>query len=119
MPVLLPDATPLSTSVPQAVAGLGAAALCTWYCLAKHWIANNLLGLSFAVQVYTHPFLHCGLLTVAGLPKTQQMTLHRPPHNNTPCVGLRNRHSLRSLHFWQMYGCLSTLEGGEFHLKLS
>jgi len=65
VPVLLPDATPLSTSVPQAVAGLGAAALCTWYCLAKHWIANNLLGLSFAVQALE--FLSVGSVQIGAI----------------------------------------------------
>lgn len=34
----------------QLVAGAPAGAFCAWYCLQKHWLANNVLGLAFSIQ---------------------------------------------------------------------
>ena len=40
----------LAVTVPEVVSFALSAAFCAWYCLEKHWLANNTLGLAFSIQ---------------------------------------------------------------------
>ena len=39
-----------SISVPEIIATFFSLGFCIWYFFKKHWLANNVLGLAFAVQ---------------------------------------------------------------------
>ena len=41
----------ISLTTPEIAAAAVSTAFCAWYFLKKHWLANNVLGLAFAVQV--------------------------------------------------------------------
>ena len=38
----------------QVVAAIPGTFFCAWYALKKHWLANNILGLAFCIQVCHH-----------------------------------------------------------------
>ena len=40
----------MAITVPEVVSFVLSAAFCGWYCLKKHWLANNTLGLAFSIQ---------------------------------------------------------------------
>ena len=70
IPYVLKDPTDVRFTAPEAVAGAGAAAFCAWYCLKKHWLANNALGLAFSVTGIEHLSLGSvttGAILLAGL----------------------------------------------------
>lgn len=43
-----------SVTVPELAAGAASLAFCCWYYFAKHWLANNALGLAFSIQGIEH-----------------------------------------------------------------
>lgn len=40
----------------QIVAAIPGTFFCAWYASQKHWLANNILGLAFCIQVWHHSF---------------------------------------------------------------
>ncbi len=48
------EPTDLELTVPELIAGAASAVFCCWYYMSKHWLANNALGLAFAVQGIEH-----------------------------------------------------------------
>lgn len=40
----------------QVVAAIPGTFFCAWYALKKHWLANNILGLAFCIQVQSQSF---------------------------------------------------------------
>ena len=46
----LQDPVEVSLTLPEIAATVLSAGFCIWYFLKKHWLANNVLGLAFAVQ---------------------------------------------------------------------
>ena len=70
IPYALPDPTDVEVTVPEAVAGVAAAAGCLWYGARKHWLANNALGLAFSLTGIEHLSLgsvSTGAILLGGL----------------------------------------------------
>lgn len=65
LPAWLSEPVELTASVAELVCGSGGVILCFWYCLQKHWLANNALGLAFSLQGIEH--LSLGSTQVGGL----------------------------------------------------
>ena len=60
----------LEATVPEIVAGLCSLPFCIWYYMAKHWTANNALGLAFSIQGIEHLSLgsvQTGAILLSGL----------------------------------------------------
>lgn len=66
----LQDPTDLSTTLPQVLAFLISLSFCLYYQYDKHWLANNLLGLTFSIQGIEHLSLgavQTGVILLSGL----------------------------------------------------
>lgn len=64
-PVLLPDPTEVTASVPKILVAAVSCGFCVWYVAQKHWIANNLLGLAFSIQAIE--FLSVGSVQIGAI----------------------------------------------------
>lgn len=70
VPYLLDEPLELKATAPELAAFLVAAAFCGWYFAAKHWIANNALGLAFSlngIELIALGSTQVGLILLAGL----------------------------------------------------
>eukprot|EP00891_Asterochloris_glomerata_P007431 jgi/Astpho2/7431/e_gw1.00114.103.1_t len=60
----------MKLTLPETIGLLPGVVLCVWYCLKKHWVANNALGLCFSIQGVEHLSLGAvstGVILLAGL----------------------------------------------------
>ena len=48
--------TAFELTVSELMAGIPASGFCVWYILKKHWLANNILGIAFSIQVLSFSF---------------------------------------------------------------
>ena len=53
----------LELTLSELIAGIPSTVFCVWYVLKKHWLANNILGISFAIEVSSLCF-KCILYTI-------------------------------------------------------
>lgn len=70
LPVIMKEDMDISVTVPELVSIIASAGFCIWYCLKKHWLANNLLGLAFSIQGIEHLSLgsvQVGAIMLVGL----------------------------------------------------
>mmetsp|Transcript_32005 Transcript_32005/g.90833 ORF Transcript_32005/g.90833 Transcript_32005/m.90833 type:complete len:374 (+) Transcript_32005:157-1278(+) len=65
LPVVMKDDLDIEFTVPELVAFCLSTVFCIWYCLQKHWYANNALGLAFSIQGIEH--LSLGSVQVGGI----------------------------------------------------
>eukprot|EP00803_Ostreobium_quekettii_P006669 evm.model.scf_192EXC.1 EVM.evm.TU.scf_192EXC.1 scf_192EXC:40115-43796(+) len=64
------DHVELSATVPELVIGSAALGFCTWYYMKKHWFANNVIGIAFAIEGVEHLSLgsvQVGCILLCGL----------------------------------------------------
>lgn len=57
-------------TLPEVLVGVPCAAFCLWYCITRHWLANNALGLAFAVEGIEYMALGSiknGVILLSGL----------------------------------------------------
>ena len=50
----LQEPADIELTMPELIAGAASVAFCAWYYAAKHWLANNALGLAFSIQGIEH-----------------------------------------------------------------
>ena len=43
--------TAFELTLSELIAGIPATGFCVWYVLKKHWLANNILGIAFSIEV--------------------------------------------------------------------
>lgn len=43
--------TALELTLSEIIAGIPSTGFCVWYVLKKHWLANNILGIAFSIEV--------------------------------------------------------------------
>lgn len=53
--IFLVVAASLEFTRSQVVASIPGTFFCVWYALKKHWLANNILGIAFCIQVSSFP----------------------------------------------------------------
>lgn len=53
--IFLVAAASLEFTRSQVVASIPGTFFCVWYALKKHWLANNILGIAFCIQVSSFP----------------------------------------------------------------
>lgn len=49
IPYLLKDLEDLVVTVPTLIVGIAGGCVCAWYYFSKHWLGNNMLGISFSL----------------------------------------------------------------------
>mmetsp|Transcript_47323 Transcript_47323/g.120772 ORF Transcript_47323/g.120772 Transcript_47323/m.120772 type:complete len:365 (-) Transcript_47323:180-1274(-) len=70
LPVIMKEDMDIECTCPELATGVVSACFCIWYCVKKHWLANNLLGLAFSVQGIEHLSLgsvQVGAIMLVGL----------------------------------------------------
>ncbi|KAH7314699.1 hypothetical protein KP509_21G016600 [Ceratopteris richardii] len=50
MTIKIPFLDSFQLSIAEIIAGVPATGFCSWYVIKKHWLANNVLGLAFAIE---------------------------------------------------------------------
>mmetsp|Transcript_19477 Transcript_19477/g.23324 ORF Transcript_19477/g.23324 Transcript_19477/m.23324 type:complete len:382 (+) Transcript_19477:258-1403(+) len=65
IPFLVPEPLELQCSPPELVGGVCSMVFCIWYCINKHFFANNTLGLAFSIQGIE--FLSVGSIKIGAI----------------------------------------------------